>query len=128
MPWGAGSLGGLIGAGAAFPFSSRRMFFKGARRVLGAGGVLTMSDVPAERMPRGPLELAAGVTQLRLWGMRPAGAMSAEEIAAAVRRAGFTDVRAELCGERVIDPALAWARERLAHASASAPGSQVVVS
>ena len=84
-----------------------------------------MSDVPAERMPRGPIELAAGVTQLRLWGMNRAGAMSADEIARAAREAGFNDVRAELCGDRVIDPALRWARKRLARRDGSAPTSQL---
>lgn len=104
---------GVISVEAAFHFRSRIAFFVEARRVLRPGGVLVMSDVPTQRMPRTLPELAAGVGQLRLWGLRPSAAASADQIASQARAAGFEDVRVELCGERVIDPALVLTRHRL---------------
>jgi len=125
LPFANASFDGVISVEAAFHFSSRAAFFREVRRVLRPGGVITMSDVPAERMPRSPMELVAGFTQLRLWGMRAGAAMSATEIVSAARGAGLQNVRVDLCGERVIDPALAWARRRLQRAGHAAPGSQV---
>jgi SAM-dependent methyltransferase len=113
IPLRDGSVDGVISVEAAFHFSSRAAFFREARRVLRPGGVLTMSDVPAQRRPRTPFELVAGISQLRLWGLRPSAAASADDIAEMVRAAGFTDVRGRLVGDRVIAPALRWARRAL---------------
>ncbi len=104
---------GLISVEAAFHFSSRRRFFEEAARVLRPGGVLTMSDVPTVRRPRGPRELAAGVSQLRVWGLKLGAVATPEQIADDVRAAGFSDVEVELVGDRVIEPALALVRRRL---------------
>jgi hypothetical protein len=81
--------------------------------VLRPGGVLVMSDVCTQRWPRGPAELLAGLTQLRVFGLRPGAAMSADQIAATARRAGLAEVRVDRCGERVIAPALGLAAARL---------------
>jgi cyclopropane fatty-acyl-phospholipid synthase-like methyltransferase len=104
---------GIISVEAAFHFPSRAAFFAEAFRVLRPGGVLTMSDVPTQRMPRRPAELAAGLSQLRVWGLQTGAAESADAIAARAGSAGFREVRAELVGERVIGPALAFVRAKL---------------
>jgi ubiquinone/menaquinone biosynthesis C-methylase UbiE len=114
---------GVISVEAAFHFRSRERFFEEARRVLKPGGVLTMSDVPVPRMPRGPFELVAGLTQVRVWGMRTSAAYSPARIADAVRVAGFRDVRTELVGERVIAPALNFARAKLERSGDDVPAS-----
>jgi erythromycin 3''-O-methyltransferase len=124
IPLRDGSVEGVITVEAAFHFSSRAAFFREARRVLRPGGVLTMSDVPAQRRPRTPAELLAGISQLRVWGLKPSAASSAEEIAAAVEAAGFTDVRTRLCGDRVIQPALRWARRALDEAEGVPPAQR----
>ena len=113
LPVADASVDGIISVEAAFHFRSRRMFFAECRRVLRPGGVLAMSDISTQRWPRDPAELAAGLTQLRLFGLRPGAAMTAERIAAAARAAGLADVRVTRCGDRVIAPALRLAAVRL---------------
>jgi SAM-dependent methyltransferase len=113
LPLGGGSIDGVISVEAAFHFSSRRAFFKECFRVLRPGGVLTMSDIATERLPRGPLEAMAAVTQLRVWGMKRGAAMTAAEIAQAARAAGLVNVEVSACGDRVVGPALRLTRDRL---------------
>src|SRR5438876_7868173 len=113
MPLRDGIADGVISVEAAFHFRSRIAFFVESRRVLRPGGVLVMSDIPTQRMPGSLPELAAALGQLRLWGLRPSAAATAERIASQARDAGFQDVRVQLCGDRVIDPALALTRRRL---------------
>jgi SAM-dependent methyltransferase len=113
LPLADASFEGVISVEAAFHFSSRRRFFDEAARVLRPGGVLTMSDVPTQRYPRDPLELLAGVTQLRVWGLRADSAARPTDIARMVEGAGFVDVQTQLVGDRVIGPALAHVRRRL---------------
>jgi SAM-dependent methyltransferase len=122
LPFAQGSFDGVICVEAAFHFPSRAAFFEEVLRVLRPGGVLSMSDVTAERSPRSPAELIAGVTQLRIWGIRRRQVASAGSIAATAERAGFEDVRMELCAARTIDPALRLTRGRL---SARSDGSRV---
>jgi hypothetical protein len=87
-----------------------------------------MSDVPTLRRPRTASERAAGVAQLRVWGLRPDAARTPAEIADLARGAGFVDVRTELVGDRVIAPALRFARDRLADPPVDVPRSFVVAS
>jgi SAM-dependent methyltransferase len=121
MPFADGSFDGVISVEAAFHFSSRARFFREVVRVLRPGGALTMSDIPTQRRPRAPAELAAGITQLRVWGLRPSAAATADEIAALMRRAGLVDVEIELVGDLVIAPALRFVRERLERRAVDAP-------
>jgi SAM-dependent methyltransferase len=107
------SLDGVISVEAAFHFSSRRAFFEECVRVLRPGGVLTTSDIATQRLPHGPLEAIAGLTQLRAWGMNRSGAMSVAEIAQAATAAGLVDVEILACGDRVIGPALRLTRDRV---------------
>lgn len=123
MPLRAGCVDGVISVEAAFHFSSRARFFREAHRVLAPGGVISMSDVPTNRMPRGPLEALAALTQLRVWGLRPSVAATADEIAAMARRAGFEDVEARVVGERVIGPAIQFVRRRLEDGDHEAPAA-----
>jgi SAM-dependent methyltransferase len=113
MPLRAATFDGLISVEAAFHFPSRRRFFEEAFRVLRPGGTLTFSDIPVVRDPKGPREVLAGLSQLRVWGLRRDVAAAPEEITAMVRAAGFDDVRAEVVGERAIGPALRFVRARL---------------
>ena len=72
-----------------------------------------MSDIPTYRYPRGPRELLAAVSQLRVWGLGAHAAATPVEIVRQVEQAGFVDIRTELVGERVIEPALRFVRARL---------------
>lgn len=123
IPLRDGCVDGVISVEAAFHFSSRARFFREVCRVLAPGGVLSMSDVPTQRRPRGPAEALAGLTQLRVWGLKPSVAATAEEIAAMARRAGFEDVESRLVGERVIGPALRFVRRRLEDGDHEAPAA-----
>lgn len=113
IPLADASMDGVISVEAAFHFPSRRRFFAEAFRVLRPDGVLSMSDVPITRRLRGARELLAGLSQLRLWGLPASAAATPEEIANACRSVGFTEVRIELVGNRVIAPALRLTRQRL---------------
>jgi erythromycin 3''-O-methyltransferase len=128
LPIRDGSMDGIISVEAAFHFSSRARFFAEALRVLRPGGVLTMSDIPTQRSPRGPAELVSALTQLRVWGLGVHAAATADEIADAARRVGFVDVRTELAGARTIAPALRFVRERLRRPQPGVPRGQVLAS
>jgi erythromycin 3''-O-methyltransferase len=128
LPIRDGSMDGIISVEAAFHFSSRARFFAEALRVLRPGGVLTMSDIPTQRSPRGPAELVSALTQLRVWGLGVHAAATADEIADAARRVGFVDVRTELAGARTIAPALRFVRERLRRPRPGVPRGQVLAS
>ncbi|MGH2597276.1 MAG: class I SAM-dependent methyltransferase [Actinomycetota bacterium] len=123
LPFADGSFDGVISVEAAFHFPSRARFFAEAYRVLRPGGVLSMSDIPTYRYPRGPRELVAAISQLRVWGLGAHAAATPVEIVGAVEVAGFADVETELVGERAIAPALRFVRERLARARNEATGS-----
>ena len=69
-------------------------------------------------------ERLAGLTQLRVFGLRPSMAMTAGQIAAAARAAGLAEVEVTVCGDRVIAPALRLAAARLAGATAAPAGQQ----
>ena len=107
------ALDGLISVEAAFHFPSRQRFFREAFRVLRPGSTLSMSDIPITRRLRGPSELLAGFSQLRLWGLASTAAATPEEIAASCRAAGFVDVETELVGDRVIEPMFRLTSDRL---------------
>jgi SAM-dependent methyltransferase len=113
LPFRDGAFDGVISVEAAFHFPSRDAFFAEVRRVLRPGGVLTMSDIPTNRYPRGPREAVAAFSQLRAWGLGMHAAASARVIAEQAGRAGLVDVRTELVGDRVIGPALRFVRDRL---------------
>jgi erythromycin 3''-O-methyltransferase len=114
IPLADASVDGVISVEAAFHFRSRRRFFDEAYRVLRPGGILAMSDVPVLRPPRGISENVAGLIQLRVWGLHAGSVATEQEIASACTGAGFTEIRTELAGERVIDPAIRLTRARLA--------------
>jgi SAM-dependent methyltransferase len=104
--------------------SGRRAFFEECYRVLRPGGVLSMSDISIQRWPVTPAELLAGLTQLRVFGLRRTMAMTAGQIAAAARAAGLTRVEVTACGDRVIHPALRLTAARLRGATAAPAGQQ----
>jgi len=120
LPIAGRTLDGVISVEAAFHFPSRAEFFAEAFRVLRPGGVLAMSDVPTMRRPRTIPEAVAGLSQLRVWGLSLGAAASPDEIVGLVRGAGFTDVRVELAGRRVIAPALRFVRDRIARGDVDA--------
>ena len=113
LPIADQSIDGVISVEAAFHFRSRRAFFDECFRVLRPGGALSISDIAIERLPLGPLELLAGITQMRVFGLRPSAVMTADQIAQAARAAGFTAVDVTACGDLVIAPALQLIGHRL---------------
>ena len=113
LPFGSGTFDGVISVEAAFHFPSRAAFFSEVARVLRPGGILSMSDLTVERRPRGIRDAAAGLTQLRVWGIRARQLASAGRVAALAEAAGLVDVRIELCAARTIDPALRMMRGRV---------------
>ena len=128
LPIRDASMDGIISVEAAFHFPSRARFFAEALRVLRPGGVLTMSDIPTQRSPRGPAELVSALTQLRVWGLGVHAAATAEEIVDTAHRAGFVEVRTGLAGARVIAPALRLVHERLRRPQPEVPRGQVLAS
>jgi SAM-dependent methyltransferase len=122
LPFADASVDGVISVEAAFHFRSRKAFFSDCYRVLRPGGVLSMSDFSVQRWPVSPAELLAGLTQLRVFGLRHTMAMTAAQIAAAARAAGLAQVQVTACGDRVIAPALQLTGARLARATAAPVG------
>jgi SAM-dependent methyltransferase len=124
LPLAAGTADGVISVEAAFHFRSRKAFFDECYRVLRPGGVLSMSDISTQRWPFSPAELFAGLTQLRVFGLRRSMAMTAGQIAAAARAAGLAEVEVTACGDRVFAPAFRLTAERLASAMAAPAGQR----
>jgi SAM-dependent methyltransferase len=116
LPIATGTVDGIISVEAAFHFRSRRAFFDECYRVLRPGGVLSISDIATQRWPRDPAELIAGLTQLRVFGMRRNAAMTVGQITEAAHAAGLVNVEATTRGERVIAPALRLTAARLSRA------------
>jgi SAM-dependent methyltransferase len=126
LPVADGSVDGVLSVEAAFHFRSRRAFFAECYRVLRPGGVLSMSDIATQRWPWTPAEVASGLTQLRVFGMRRQAAMTTGQIVAAAEAAGLVDVQVTSCGDRVIGPALALTAARLAAPGPAPPGQRAL--
>ena len=124
LPVAGQAVDGIISVEAAFHFRSRRAFFAECHRVLRPGGVLSISDISVQRWPVTPAELLAGLTQLRVFGLRRAMAMTAGQIAAEARAAGLAEVQVQRCGERVIAPALRLTAQRLENTTAAPAGER----
>ena len=122
LPIADAAADGIISVEAAFHFRSRKAFFEECYRVLRPGGVLCISDIATQRWPLSPAELVSGLTQLRVFGLRPNAAMTAGQIAAAARGAGLADVEVTACGDRVIAPALRLAAARLSRPPSAPTG------
>jgi SAM-dependent methyltransferase len=122
LPIAGGTLDGVISVEAAFHFRSRRAFFDECYRVLRPGGVLSISDISVQRWPVTPAEVVAGLTQLRVFGLRHTMAMTAGQIAAAARAAGLAEVTVTACGDKVLPPALRLTAARLARTTATPLG------
>jgi len=122
LPIAGQTVDGIISVEAAFHFRSRKAFFAECYRVLRPGGVLSISDLSAQRWPVTPAELLAGLTQLRVFGLRRTMAMTAGQIAAEARAAGLAEVQVRRCGERVIAPALRLTAQRLNNTTAAPAG------
>jgi SAM-dependent methyltransferase len=114
LPIREGQFDGVISIEAAFHFSSRARFFAEARRVLRAGGRLSMSDVSVERIrPKDLREAFAGISNLRAWGIKRRSLNSAHDIEQLLRSAGFTDIEIQKVGERTFPPSIRLFRSRL---------------
>jgi len=124
LPVASESVDGIISVEAAFHFHSRAEFFAECVRVLRPGGVLTTSDIAVQRWPYNPVEALAGLTQLRVFGMRPSAALTAAQIVAAARAAGLTNVQVTMCGAEVIAPAIRLTKARLAGPVSAPPGQR----
>jgi cyclopropane fatty-acyl-phospholipid synthase-like methyltransferase len=122
LPIAGQTVDGIISVEAAFHFRSRKAFFAECYRVLRPGGVLSISDISAQRGPVTPAELLAGLTQLRVFGLRRTMAITAGQIAAEARAAGLAEVQVRRCGDRVIAPALRLTAERLKSTTAAPAG------
>lgn len=121
IPSRAKQFDGVISIEAAFHFSSRARFFAESRRILRAGGKLTMSDVSVERTrPKDIQEAFAGLSNLRAWGIKRRSLNSANEIEQLLAGAGFADIEIERVGERTFPPSIRLFRSRLEEADVPA--------
>lgn len=117
LPIASGSIDGVISVEAAFHFSSRRRFFEECVRVLRPGGVISFSDFALQNHPEGLRDKFKALMAIRMWGIRVDAMLAAPDIVRLLEGAGFHDVRFELVGDQVIDPALVFFRHRIAERS-----------